>query len=77
MLLVQVQRHEFATYLWRKYLVPRAVGRFLGKSGLITKHWRFDPSIQAAFQAVSDMGFYDTWVARSVMHAHKGQLLLE
>ncbi|KAL0027056.1 hypothetical protein WJX79_002008 [Trebouxia sp. C0005] len=58
------QRRMFGWYLWHKYAVPRAIGRFLGRSGLITKHWRLDPDIQAAFQAKSTMGFYDTWVAR-------------
>ena len=58
----------FGWYLWHKYAVPRAIGRFLGRSGLITKHWRLDPDIQAAFQAKSTMGFYDTWVARNALH---------
>lgn len=58
------QRRMFGWYLWHKYAMPRAIGRFLGRSGLITKHWRLDPNIQAAFQAKSTMGFYDTWVAR-------------
>lgn len=58
----------FGWYLWHKYAVPRAIGRFLGRSGLITKHWRLDPDIQAAFQAKSTMGFYDTWVARYILH---------
>ena len=46
-------------------MVPVALGRWLGRSGLMTKHWRFNPSTQAAFQAQAVMGFYDTWVARS------------
>ena len=61
---VQEQRRQFAWYLWHKYAIPRALGRFVGRSGLITKHWRTDPAIQAAFQAKSAMGFYDTWVSR-------------
>ncbi len=65
---VQEQRRMFGWYLWHKYAVPRAIGRFLGRSGLITKHWRLDPDIQAAFQAKSIMGFYDTWVARYALH---------
>ena len=67
---VQEQRRMFGWYLWHKYAVPRAIGRFLGRSGLITKHWRLDPDIQAAFQAKSSMGFYDTWVARYALHPY-------
>lgn len=55
----------FAQYLRRAYMMPVALGRWLGRSGLVTKHWRFNPSTQAAFQAQAVMGFYDTWVARS------------
>lgn len=55
----------FAQYLRRAYMMPVALGRWLGRSGLVTKHWRFTPSTQAAFQAQAVMGFYDTWVARS------------
>lgn len=61
----------FARYLWHKYMVPRGIGSFVGRSGVITKHWRSDPAIQASFQAASPMGFYDTWVARFVMYSFK------
>lgn len=64
-LLLQDQHALFAQYLRRAYKVPAALGRWLGRSGLVTKHWRFNPSTQAAFQAQAVMGFYDTWVARS------------
>ena len=63
-LLMQEQHALFAQYLRRAYMVPVALGRWLGRSGLVTKHWRFNPSTQAAFQAQAVMGFYDTWVAR-------------
>ena len=62
---MQEQHVLFAQYLRQAYMVPGALGRWLGRSGLVTKHWRFNPSTQAAFQAQAVMGFYDTWVARS------------
>ena len=62
---MQEQHALFAQYLRHAYVVPVALGRWLGRSGLVTKHWRFNPSTQASFQAQAVMGFYDTWVARS------------
>lgn len=46
-------------------MVPVMLGQWLGRSGLVTKHWRFNPATQATFQAQAALGFYDTWVARS------------
>ncbi|KAL3140543.1 hypothetical protein ABBQ32_005123 [Trebouxia sp. C0010 RCD-2024] len=60
----QEQRALFAQYLRHAYMVPVMLGQWLGRSGLVTKHWRFNPATQATFQAQAALGFYDTWVAR-------------
>ena len=68
------ERHKlFGQYMWRKWKIPRPVGRWLGKSGLVNRHWRLSPATNAAYQDTVAMGFYDTWVARYTIASHLQQ----